>query len=272
MIVVALGVLSMAAVALLRRTPAPPRRRGVRTGVPGKSAAERKELRFERWLTKLERADPGEYNRVMQLRHGLVSAKSDDSDLDRYLATAAKMRAAGFDGGTDGGGVMGEIAKAVSQGLALVPEFLSRRSGGVPRVQVVPHRPAEVPAPAGQIAAAVEAPKPRPKKKPKTTAVAAAAEPAADAPPMTLQSRWVVAQLEGKSPEDAAVWLLGLPAAGTKDLVAAILATPDEGIPALLDEVAAANPDAAGLVAWLHAWPNLMPTVHAIRERAGAVV
>jgi len=88
--------------------------------------------------------------------------------------------------------------------------------------------------------------------------------PPTEEPPVTFYSRMITMQLEPKTPEEAAEWLVQQPLA--QEFVAMIMHTPDDHIPATLAEMSNQGPDYAATVWWLRGRPEwFMAVVRAVR-------
>ena len=91
--------------------------------------------------------------------------------------------------------------------------------------------------------------------------------------PMGLIERTIKAQLETKTPEEAAKWFLAQTHPTAKDIVRAFCDSSDAGIPQLLDDLAQQAPDFAGLIAWLKSRDEwLLETVRHLRRLSPAAM
>lgn len=86
--------------------------------------------------------------------------------------------------------------------------------------------------------------------------------------PLSMESRWLIGQMEGKTPEQRAAWLLSLDFPLAKELTGHLVTFTDDQLPQLWGAVVAANPHAAGFVAWIQAQPDYLATVAAVRQSA----
>jgi len=83
-------------------------------------------------------------------------------------------------------------------------------------------------------------------------------------------SEFLIGQLEGKPPEEAAHWLLTFPAPQAREFAQTLASTSDERLPELLSKLASNEPRLAGFIAWLRARPEwLVATVRAVRRQSG---
>lgn len=214
--------------------PAPRRPRG-----PAKSAAEREKLAELRYLQELRRRDRAEYDRIMKRRMGL---DDEGDELDRFIAMQERLRRARVLKGLDSG--EGSWIRDALAGLPILLQALQAQAGPA----------AAAPAPAEPAPAALPAAHP-----PHPTEAA-----------MSLISRYLVGQLQMRTPEQAAAWLRTQTHPQAREFVARLAATPDEEVLLRLDELASV-PDLHGLVAWLRARPDwLLATVRALRDPGDA--
>ena len=86
---------------------------------------------------------------------------------------------------------------------------------------------------------------------------------------MSIISNFVISQLDGKQPDDAAQWLSTLPYPQATELISALQKTPNDQILAFLSELASKYPDFRGLVEWLRQRPDwTVQTIGALRRLA----
>ncbi|MDA8186855.1 MAG: hypothetical protein M0T85_01770 [Dehalococcoidales bacterium] len=224
---------------------------------PSRPAAEREKAEELRYMRELRGRDRMAYDEMMRKRLGIANAGRDQ--IDELAETVTKLKKLGIIKGAGDIGEGSSLVRDIMGGLGLLMQM---GGGGFP-IQITTN---------SQPAAVQEAPQPQPQ----------AVEPARIAPPpaqdtneeekMSLMSTFAIGQLNGKTPEQAAQWLLSQPYPQARQLVQQILATPDEQIIPLLNAVASQYPDFAGLVNWLRSQPQwLMGVVRAVRQLSGAV-
>ena len=242
-----------------------PRKRG-----PSRSAEERRKAQELSFLKSLERDDPLAYRALMMKRLGIGQDKKDE--FEQLEATVKKLKAIGVIKSANdlaGGGASSLIQDAIAGlGMFMQMQGATRQPAVEARV-VDPPAATQLPllnAVEYQPPAAAQVPPARQRQARPTRARQAPA-----APEMTLVARIITRQLDGKSPDEAAAWLLAQTNPMAEDLVEQLAQTADEDLAALLEALASTSADAAGLVAWLLARPDwLLETVHAIREQIGA--
>lgn len=247
--------------------PEPPKTKSHRaTSTPAdrKAKAEarlkEKELRY---LDYLQQNDPATYRDVMNRRLGIRDEKQPDT-LQTTLKTLKELKAGGLiddprDAGDDNGWL-----KDLAQGFGAVfgQMLATQQQAQAPREVIRDEAPVDVTAvpSVSQIPAAVRAQAP-------ITARATEPETAPETVPMSLQSRFLVAQFNGKSPEQAAAWLNGQTDERILPLVQALRTVPEDELGAFVHELGVKNPPFAGFVAWLEErWTWFLDAVRELRK------
>lgn len=193
--------------------------------------------REQQFLTDLQKNDPLAYSDLMKKRLGIATPQDAPSDrLTSFLETAEALRVGGIlknpEDLSDDKAWMKDLAKAVGPvigGMFGQPPATSQHPPQVSQPQLEQGGNNR----------------------------------------MSLISQFAINQLQGKSPEAAAQWLITLPYAQSQELVAILKRTPDVQIMSVLDTLAVNYPDFAGLVVWLHQRPEWMiAVVQAIRVQS----
>ncbi len=203
------------------------------------------------YLAHLRKTNPAKWAQIMEARMGLGIEKEDEfAQLEAMIARLKRM------------------------GLIKNPRDLSDDEDGMVRDLIKALAPALAPALGGLLAAQQRSVAPTPAvitapAQINPPAQAVQAEPAAsqEAPvPMSFLSRLVIAQLQNKSPREAAEWLQRRKEPEVRGVVDSLCQTPDERLPELLDAVAKQAPDYAGLIDWLRKRPEwLLAAIHELR-------
>lgn len=252
-------------------TGAPPADGPKKKATRGKSRPpdERLKALRVRYLQKLERENPALYHELMQQDLG-IAAKTQQDKLDEFVETLKKLKDAGVlprDMKQIGEGSnvkeLAEIAMTVFGAMAA-----QRAAAGPGYPTAYPPASAE-PEPASPTAGQPSTPPFPPTAKQAPPSAGQAAKIDSEVP-MSLISAAVISQLDGRSPEQAATWLLSQNHPQAKALVEALCRTPDDRLPELLNTISQQAPDFAGLIAWLRGRQSwLVDTVRAVRRQAG---
>lgn len=216
---------------------------------PAKERAEREQLRY---LNKLQKTDPDAYDAFMRRKLG-IPAVSSSQPIDRlrdFQETAEVLKEIG---------VLNNIREdladdnesIVVEGIKQLPALIAALRGGQ------------------QMANPGTATQPPPEP---TRQIAPPSEPHQEAQ-MSIISNYVIGQLDGKQPQDAAQWLTSLPYPQATELIKAFRETEDGQILVMLSELASKYPDFRGLVEWLRQRPQwTVETIQALRRLGPAPV
>lgn len=223
-----------------------------RIRAPNKSADEREKMQRVRFLQHMRKENPSMYQEIMLKRIGAAPDKKDDfEELERMVARLKRMgliknpnEMAGDDTGSllrDAIAGLGMFMQMQGRGPVIMPP---------PQVEYMPPPPhTEQPA------------------------IAAPSQVQQEERPMGLMERTIKAQLETKTPEEAAKWFLAQTHPTARDIVRAFCDSEDAGIPQLLDDLARQAPDFAGLIAWLKSREEwLLETVKHLRRLSPAAM
>lgn len=229
-----------------------------------KSAEERALLEEVRFLKQLKRDDPVVYQEIMRerVRSRFGLGKRDErSELERAAETFEQIeRIKAFRGERSTDGELGMIDRLADS------EFGRGLGDALGRT-------------AGAALAALAAPKPEPQPGPSATVQPVAQVPQQlSAPPSGNGSSQEEASmiqltrdLEGKTPADAAAYLLDLAKRQPKaaELVAEFIKRPDDNLPVFLNALVAQYPVVLPLADWLRQrWPWFLETVAEMRQRS----
>lgn len=211
-------------------------------------------IRYLRWL---RRYDPDAYDAAMRGAVGLPRSRSGDP-LQAFVSTLETLRKAGLDQiiRPPEDNLLKEVIRAFGSGAALA---LLQSQGLRPAVL-----PASTPNALGTPPPAVPPPD--------GASSAPPADPPREAPGplggLSLTSRLLIAQLEKRTPEEAADWLRSQTHPIARQVVQVLAQTPDDHLPALLGRLAQDAPDLAGAIAWLRSRPEwFLQAVHCLRAR-----
>lgn len=199
-----------------------------------KTAAEKEKLEELRYLKNIKRAQPEVYDQIMRKKLGLD--KPTDPilgffDTYKMFSKAGLVPAMKEESLTDNikNGVFGILEffgkwQQASQQVADEPYTPTVQVQSPYQTQMQMQPPVQIEQPPAQQIIREEA-------------------------QVSIISRIIIMQLDGKTPEEAAKWIHSRPEA--KDLLAVLQQTPEDKIFLLLDEYGKSTPDLAGLVAWL---------------------
>ncbi len=221
-------------------------------GKAAKSVEERGKLQELRFLRKLQETDPDLYKDLMLQRLG-VKPQKDKDNLSIMVETVSKLKQAGIivDPNASEGSEWKDILKSLGAGFGMA--FMQSQMQGQqqPRVQEVVEEP------------------PRRQYIPEPDSRAAIPESVGGTREEKVSFLVTMAkrELESRSPQAGAEWLMGLPIPQVKGLVSQIIGTPDTQLPVLMNNLANAYPDFAGLIDWLRQNPEkFIGIVHALRD------
>lgn len=243
---------------------------------PQRSPSELEQIRKNRWLAKLEREAPADYDAYMKRKHfgGLGAGAEDAPDSIQTTAdTIGRLKALNLwpedpsRAGEGGSGLL-ELGKVLAQVLApvLVQSVMQQQQPAAPQiaapaVQVLPPPQLE-PAPAPQIAAPTAPAAPRPNDEDSDDG------PTLPEPEQTegedMISFIVKQQLAGKTPRQAAQLLMKYGAQYPQfagPLLVELQKTPDAQLPAAMARYGQQYPQFAGVVSWLAQYPEWLAQV-----------
>ncbi len=218
---------------------------------PQKTADERMKMEQVRFMKWLKTNDPNAYYGMMLKKMGAVPEQRDQfEELEKMVTRLKKMGV--IRGANDLDSPSSWIKDAV-QGLALVFPMMAQMQ----RQQPAPVQ-ALAPQPAPQLQAPQQVQQVAPEPEPEEQEVAEE---------MSDTSKAIIAELEQKSPNQAAAWMVNQSDANVRALVQKLCSTPDEKIPAFLAALEGLAPDYAGAISWLRKRPDyLMQTIRLVRQ------
>lgn len=226
--------------------------RGSRRTYARRSVEEREREQNLRYLRRLEHKDPARYDAFMARRLGLVDQDVDGiGSLEVALEKLKRMRelVAGDDGGSMIRDVIAGLAAAASP--MLVGALQGRPAAPAQPVT----EPAATPRPAP---AEPPASSPPPAEPPPATAAPSEAPTPAAAPTervtvgdISPESAFLIQALSGKTPQQAADWLLKQRLPQLREAVQWLVETPDAQLLTRLDQLAEAAPMLKGFAAWI---------------------
>ncbi len=211
---------------------------------PGKPAKERLERMRVRRLEELRRTDPERYSEIMDSELGLKGKKAT-IDHETVLAVKDYLHSLGL-----------KIVPAKGGGALDDDSLMSIMRDFAPLIgMLIPQQAQPV-----QTTATVQ-PAPQPVAE---QAQLPAPQPEQHEVQMSGLSKIIIGQLQNRTPEQAAEWLMAQPIA--RPVVDAIINSPDEQIPLVLDSIVQQQTDLAGAIEWLRRKPEfLMSMVRAVR-------
>lgn len=201
-----------------------------RTRGPGRSVAERQKLEELRYLRELKRTNPALYNELMLKRLGLSADQKDE--LAQLQATIDRLKKMGLiksandldDGKTwlkDALAGLGILLQGMQAGQSLPPPIRTGETHDGAGRGNPGGEPHSTPPPQGEEA------------------------------PMDMLTLYLNSQLGGKTPQEAARWLMAQQRAEAKALVAEIIRRPEGEAYGLLLQIATAQPELRGVGNWL---------------------
>ncbi len=215
------------------KEPPPPQRNRAKT------AKERKDIEQLRFLGKMKKLNPQAYDAWMAQRMGFplqgAAPPLERDRLEDWKATTDLLKEAGL---------LNNPREDLADDNGWVRDLLTTLPSVIAAMR------------AGQAA-------PAPTPLPVTTAPPTQSLEAS----MSIISSYVIGQLNGKSPDEAARWLSTLPYSQAAELINAFRQVPDDQILVLLSDLAGKYPDFRGLVEWLRQRPEwLVQTIQALRR------
>lgn len=211
-----------------------------------KSAQEREKELQVRFLRDLRQYDPVKYHLIMSRRLGYSDERPDEIEqLEKTVSRLKKMGVIKTPHDLDDNSWIKDAVAGLGMFFTHMQQVDAQKAAMAAGMhhQYAPAPPALPPAPA-----------------------TGESEPPQEAP-VSLISRYVISQLDGKSPEEAAEWLMSQAHPQAQEFVKRLIATPNDQLFILLDAVRQNVPDLAALVAWLRQRPDwLVATVQAIRR------
>ena len=255
------------------RTPAKPtpQQRAARAPRgPRRTPKELLDLQKARYIAHLRETDPAAYDTYMQQ---LLGIRKDAPDpIGMVAGTMRGLREAGLipddepgrAGEPEGSRIAEKLIEAVGPSMGpVLAELISSRQQGQPAASTSPVAPTAAPASAPQTAPAA----------PPAPAGPIPERPPLDAePPMDFLSRMVVAGLDGKTPEQAALWFNNRTEQQARALVEALRQCPDSTLPAYIQHIGSTEDGGAPYLAWWLArperWPWFVAGVRALRQIA----
>ncbi len=206
---------------------------------PAKERAEREQLRY---LNKLQKSDPDAYDAFMRRKLGIPAGSSNQPTdrLQEWKTTTEILKEVGLINNPRED-LADDNESIIVEGIKQLPALIAALRGG------------QMASPGTVAQPAIEP----------TREIAAPAETHQEAQ-MSIISNFVITQLNGKQPEDAAQWLESLPYPQATELIKAFRETDDGQILVMLSELAAKYPDFRGLVEWLRQRPQW--TISVVRE------
>lgn len=220
---------------------------------PGRSPRERFEKLKLRRLEELKRTNPARYAEIIDAELG-IDARKQTLDIETVLAVKEYLNQMGLKIVPLKGGSSLDDDSLTS----IIRDFAPLVQAILPQQQQIVQNPATV-HPNEYQQPVAEEPRPQlPEPKP---------EPQHEVP-MSALSKIVISNLQNRSPEQAAQWLMEQPIA--RPVVDAIINSSDEQVPMILDSIVQSQPDLAGAMQWLRRQPDyLMAMVRAVRHFAG---
>lgn len=204
---------------------------------PARSGTEKLNAEMAFYLRGLRRKGSPKYDRLMET---LVNRQYDiqqEGEIEKLVNTISLLQKGGVLKGLKGLGNEDEWWKD------LLKELAGSFGPAIAMQQQAQMVPAQMPQPEAQ-------------PQPQSTPSPAPAGQGEQEVYMSLASRYVVSQLDGKTPEEAAKWLLRQKFPGVKEFVAELVAVPDEELGPFLASKAQTVPELGGAVVWLLKRPD----------------
>lgn len=233
--------------------PAPKKK----TRGPSRSAAERAKLEEVRFLQQLKDTNPQLYQEMMLKRLGLSVDQKDE--LAQLQGTVKKLREMGLiKSANDIDAGAGAWVKDALAGLGILLQGIQ----GQPPRGLAPIGGQEDPQ-------AAPAPAVRPVSPPAPAQPASLPTPKPQEDPMI--SQYLISQLHGKTPQQAAAWLAAQPYPQAQQLVTQLCQLPDQQIIPFLTQLGQQAPGWGEAVAWLQGQGEIWvrSTVQELRRLTG---
>lgn len=234
---------------------------------------KRERVKLEtRSIKRMERRDPETLDTMVLNQAGYRVERPASADpLDAYLTTAARLAQAGLlttPEAPHGNGMLSDLLTALMAGIGsnpLIAQRLAAIMGPQPAITVTVEPPT-LEGRAVENGVPVTDGPPTPQLAPPGSATLKHEDP-----PVNI-SALAIAQLAGKTPQDAALFLMSLPDTRARAICGQLCEATDAAIPSVLFALQRQYPETAELIAWLVAERNIewtLRTVEELRLRAG---
>lgn len=229
------------------------RRRGERGR--GRTSAERMAKLEASYLNTLRRERPEEFNKLMRRRVERQFGVEDESgELGQLAKTLGQLKELGLLNGQLGGQGSESWIKDAVDGVRMLLRYQQPAPSEAPATNGVQYAEAPATIPALPEASSTSSTS-------STVVAPPFVRPLRADVKVSVASAYLISQIDGKTPGDAAEWLVKQERPEARELVSRLCSTPDALHMALLDQVASEAPDVAGFIAWVKARPDVLAAV-----------